>query len=76
MNDSLLMYIDHGFDNLTYIDPCLELSQSFPAFGQIFQRVVAAIFQQYVDILLVLEGVDKLYNMLVFQRSMDFYLDQ
>ena len=75
MNDSLLMYIYHGFDNLTYIDPCLKLSQSFPAFCQIFQRVVTAVFQQYVDILLVLEGIDKLYNMLVFQRSMDFYLD-
>ena len=65
VNDALLVNVDHGFDDLSDVDPGLKLSQSFPAFGQILQSVVPAVLQQNVDVFFILEGIDELHDMLV-----------
>ena len=76
MDDTLLVDIDHGLDDLADVYSGLKLCQSFSSFGQVFEGVVAAIFEEDVDVLLVLEGIDELDDVFMFEGFMDFYLDK
>lgn len=76
MNDALTVDVNQCLDDLTDVDPCLKLCQSFPALGQVLEGVIPAVLQQDVDVLLVLEGIDELYDMPVPQRLVDLDLDQ
>ena len=76
MDYALLVDIDHGFDDLTDVYSGLELGQSFSSFGEVFEGVVAAVFKEDVYILLVFKGIDELDDVFMFERFMDFYLDE
>jgi cytolysin (calcineurin-like family phosphatase) len=67
VDDALTVDIDQSLYDLTDIHPCLEFSESLPAFRQIFKSVVSAILKQDVDILLILESIDELDDVLVPQ---------
>ena len=76
MDDTLLVYIDDRLHDLTNINPSLELSEPLPSLGEVLQGIIPTILQQDIDVLLILEGIDKLDNMLVLQRLMNLNLNQ
>lgn len=76
MDDALLVYIDDRLHDLTNINPSFELSEPLPSLGEVLQGIVPTILQQYIDVLLILKGIDKLDNMLVLQRLMNLNLNQ
>ncbi len=76
MDDALLVYIDDRLHDLTNINPSFELSEPLPSLGEVLQGIISTILQQDIDVLLILEGIDKLDNMLVLQRLMNLNLNQ
>lgn len=76
MDDALLVYIDDRLHDLTNINPSFELSEPLPSLGEVLQGIIPTILQQDIDVLLILEGIDKLDNMLVLQRLMNLNLNQ
>jgi len=67
MNNALRMDIDHRFDYLTYVDSCLELSESLSSFSQIFERIVSAVFKKDIDVLFVLKCINELDYVSMFE---------
>lgn len=76
MNDALLMNINQRLDHLADIHPGLMFDQPFPPLDQILKCVVPAILQQDINILLVLESVNKLNDVFVFESFVDFNFDE
>ena len=68
--------IDHGLDDLADVYSGLEFCQSFSSFREVFEGVVTAVFEEDVDVLLVLEGIDELDDIFMFEGFMDFNLDE
>ena len=76
MDNRLRVNVNQSLNNLVNVDSGLVLRDSLSPFHQVLQSVVAAVFQQDINILSILEGLDKLHNVLVLQGSMDFYFDK
>jgi hypothetical protein len=68
--------VDHGPHQLSDVDSSLKLSESFASLGQIFERVVAAVLEQDVDVLSIFEGVDELDDVAMSETLVDLYFDQ
>lgn len=63
MDDALTVDVYQCLDYLADVYPSLKLGKPLPTFSQILQGVVAAIFQQNIDILLILKRIDEFHDM-------------
>lgn len=71
MYDFGIMQIDERIEQLQHIQLYFRLTKLFPTLEQIVEGVVGAQLQQYVDVLVVFEGMLELYDVGVPQRLMD-----
>lgn len=76
MDDALTVDVNECLNDLTDVNPSLELRQSFSALCQVLQRVIPAVLQKDVYILLILKGIDELDDMLMSKRFVDLDLNQ
>ena len=76
MNDALLVNINQRLDDLTYVHSGLMLSQSFSSFNEVFQGIVSAVLEKNINILFVLESVNKLNDVLMFESFVYFDLNE
>ena len=76
MYGSLLVNINQRFCNLTDIHSRLMFGQSFASFYQVFQGIISAVLKKNVNVLLVLKGIDKLYDVFMLESFMYFNFNQ
>jgi 3-methyladenine DNA glycosylase/8-oxoguanine DNA glycosylase len=65
MYDALAVDVDQTLYYLTNIHSCLKLRESLSSFCKIFQCIVSAVLQQYVNIFFIFKSINELHNMLV-----------
>lgn len=76
MYHPLAVYVNQRLHHLPHIHPHLMLRQPPPPFHQILQRIIPTIFQNYINILLILKRSNELDNVLVLERLVNLDLNE
>ena len=76
MYNTLAVNIDQTLYYLTYVHSCLKLCESLSSFCKIFQCIVSTVLKQNVNIFFIFKCIHELYDVLVFERFMNFNFDE